>query len=118
MRPYEVAVILDASLDDNEIRTTTDGIVDFVKQKGGTPGRIERWGRRPFAYEMKHRTEGYYLFIEVTAEPSVLAELDRMLGLSDDVVRHRVIRLPDGGIPRREPRTRVEQEPAPAGASA
>ncbi|HWD24710.1 MAG TPA: 30S ribosomal protein S6, partial [Acidimicrobiales bacterium] len=94
MRPYEVAIILDASLDDTIIRQTTDGIIDFVKTKGGTPGRVDRWGRRAFAYEMKHKTEGYYLFVDVTAEPQVLADLDRMLVLSDDVIRHRVIRLP------------------------
>jgi len=113
MRPYEVAIILDASLDDTIIRQTTDGIIDFVKSKGGTPGRLDRWGRRAFAYEMKKRTEGYYLFMDVTAEPQVLADLDRMLTLSDDVVRHRVIRLPEGNFTRREVRAPREFAPAP-----
>jgi small subunit ribosomal protein S6 len=113
VRPYEVAVILDASLDDTIIRQTTDGIIEFVKSKGGTPGRVDRWGRRTFAYEMKHRTEGYYLFVDVTAEPQVLSDLDRMLTLSDDVVRHRVIRLPEGNFTRREVRTPREFTPAP-----
>lgn len=115
MRPYEVAIILDATLDDAIIRQTTDGIVDFVKSKGGTPGRIDRWGRRTFAYEMKKRTEGYYLFVDVTGEPAVLAELDRMLTLSDDVIRHRVIRLPEGNFTRREiraPREASQAQPA------
>ena len=113
MRPYEVAIILDASLDDTIIRQTTDGIIDFVKSKDGATGRIDRWGRRTFAYEMKKRTEGYYLFIDVTAEPQVLADLDRMLTLSDDVIRHRVIRLPDGNFTRREIRAPREFAPPP-----
>jgi len=113
VRPYEVAIILDASLDDTIIRQTTDGIIDFVKSKGGTPGRVDRWGRRSFAYEMKHKTEGYYLFVDVTAEPQVLADLDRMLVLSDDVVRHRVIRLPDGNFTRKEFRAPRESVPSP-----
>jgi small subunit ribosomal protein S6 len=95
VRPYEVVVIFDAALDENIIRETTDKIAEFVRSKGGTPGRIDRWGRRTFAYELKHRTEGYYVIIEAVAEPSVLAEVDRMLTLSDDVLRHRVIRQPD-----------------------
>ncbi len=118
MRPYEVAIILDASLDDTIIRQTTDGIIDFVKSKGGTPGRIDRWGRRAFAYEMKKKTEGYYLFVDVTAEVQVLNDLDRMLTLSDDVIRHRVIRLPEGNFTRREVRAPREATPAPEAAVA
>jgi small subunit ribosomal protein S6 len=117
LRPYEVAIILDATLDDAIIRQRTDGIVDFVKSKGGTAGRIDRWGRRTFAYEMKKRTEGYYLFVDVTGEPAVLADLDRMLTLSDDVIRHRVIRLPEGNFTRREiraPRESAQSPTAPA----
>jgi small subunit ribosomal protein S6 len=113
MRPYEVAIILDASLDDTIIRQTTDGIIDFVKSKGGTPGRVDRWGRRAFAYEMKKKTEGYYLFVDVTGEVEVLTDLDRMLTLSDDVIRHRVIRLPEGNFTRREVRAPREFAPAP-----
>ena len=95
MRPYEVAVIFDATLDESVVRETTDQIGEFIKSRGGTPGHIDRWGRRQFAYEMKHRNEGNYVFIEVVAEPTVLSELDRMLTLSDAVLRHRVIRQPD-----------------------
>ena len=112
MRPYEVAIILDASLDDTIIRQTTDGIIDFVKSKGGTPGRVDRWGRRAFAYEMKKRTEGYYLFVDVTGEPAAsYRSLDRMLTPSDDVLRHRVIRLPEGDFGRREVRSPREVAP-------
>ena len=57
--------------------------------------RAERWGRRTFAYELKHRSEGYYVLIEFTAEPTLVAELDRMLTLDDIVLRHKVIRQPD-----------------------
>ena len=98
MRPYEIVVIFDATLDENIIRETTDKIAEYVRSKGGTTGRIDRWGRRTFAYELKHRTEGYYVIIEATGEPAVLAEVDRMLSLSDDVVRHRVIRQPDRSV--------------------
>ena len=101
MRPYEVAVIFDATLDETVVRETTDKIGEFVKSRGGQPGKVDRRGRRQFAYEMDHRTEGNYVFIEVTAEPAVLAELDRMLTLSDDVLRHRVLRQPDHVAGRR-----------------
>jgi small subunit ribosomal protein S6 len=98
VRPYEIVVIFDATLEENIIRETTDKIAEYVRTKGGTTGRIDRWGKRTFAYELKHRTEGYYVIIEATAEPAVLAEVDRMLSLSDDVVRHRVLRQPDRSV--------------------
>ena len=101
MRPYEVAVIFDATLDESVVRETTDHIAEFVRTRGGTPGHIDRWGRRTFAYELKHRTEGNYVFLEINAEPPVVAELDRMLTLSDDVLRHRVIRRPEQVADRR-----------------
>lgn len=97
MRPYEIVIIFDVSLEENEIRDFTDRVVEHVRSRGGAPGRVDRWGRRAFAYELKHKTEGYYVFIETAAEPEVMAEVDRMLSLSDQVLRHRVIRQPDNG---------------------
>ena len=61
----------------------------------GATRRAERWGRRTFAYELKHRSEGYYVLIEFTAEPTLVADLDRMLTLDDIVLRHKVLRQPD-----------------------
>ena len=95
MRPYEVMVILDTSLEEDAIRATLDRATKVVAGGGGLVGRVERLGRRRFAYELHHRTEGYYAVVEITAQPAVIADLDRMLGLADEVVRHKVIRLPD-----------------------
>jgi small subunit ribosomal protein S6 len=95
MRPYEVMVILDAGLEEDGIRASIDRVTDLVSSRGGTPGKIDRWGKRRFAYELHHRWEGYYVLLEVTAEPMVLAEVDRMLSLADEVIRHKVIRLPE-----------------------
>ena len=95
MRPYEVMVIFDVGLEDGDINAGLDRITSLVRDRGGSPGRVERWGRRSFAYELKHRSEGYYVLIEFTAEPTLVAELDRMLTLDDIVLRHKVLRQPD-----------------------
>ncbi|MDA8286703.1 MAG: 30S ribosomal protein S6 [Actinomycetota bacterium] len=95
MRPYEVMVIFDVGLEEDVIRATIDRATQLVTAGGGTIGRVDRWGRRRFAYEVHHRSEGYYVVIEATAQPPVMADLHRMLGLADEVVRHKVIRLPD-----------------------
>ena len=95
MRPYEVMVIFDVGLEDGDINASIDRITSLVRDRGGSPGRTERWGRRTFAYELKHRSEGYYVLIEFTAEPTLVVDLDRMLTLDDIVLRHKVIRQPD-----------------------
>ena len=114
MRPYEVMVILNVGLDEDVIRAMVDRATDLIKAGGATVGRVDHWGRRRFAYEIKHHGEGYYVLIEATAEPAVMAELDRMLHLADEVIRHKVIRVPDKVAGRSRP-ARVEA-PVAAGA--
>jgi small subunit ribosomal protein S6 len=109
-------VILDAGLEDDVIRSVVDRAVELIRSRGGNPGRVDRWGKRRFAYEMRHRNEGFYVVIEATAEPAVMAELDRVLFLADEVLRHKVIRLPEGAAGR-VARPASSTEPVAAAAS-
>ena len=95
MRPYEVMIILDASLEEDAIRAVIDRATEVIRSRGGNLNRVDRWGKRRFAYELDHRWEGYYILLEITAEPAALTELARVLSLTDEVLRHKVIRLPD-----------------------
>jgi small subunit ribosomal protein S6 len=103
-------IILDAGLEEDAIRATVDRATQVLQAGGGTVGRVDRWGKRRFAYELHHKLEGYYVLVEASAEPAAIAELDRMLSLADDVIRHKAIRLPDKVAGR--------ARPAPAAASA
>lgn len=102
MRPYEVMLIFDAGLEEETIRAAIDRYVAFIRSHGGNPGRIDRWGKRRFAYELRHRWEGYYVVVEAMAEPAVMEELHRTLSLADELIRHKVVRVPDSvrGIAR------------------
>jgi small subunit ribosomal protein S6 len=117
MRPYEIMVILDAGQEEDAIRAIIDRSSKLIAAYGGTPGKVERWGKRRFAYEVLHKSEGYYVLMEATAEPAAMAELDRMLGLADEVVRHKVIRIPDK-VAGRAQRPVVAEAPPAAVASA
>lgn len=111
MRPYEVVIILDAGLEEEQIKAVLDRTVDAVKDGGGSPGKLDRWGKRRFAYELKHRWEGYYVLLECRAEPATMIALDRQLRLTDGVLRHKVIRVPDH-VAGRERRPLTVAEPA------
>ena len=113
MRPYEVMVILDAGLEEDAIRPVLDRVTQVLTANGASVVNTDRWGKRRFAYEVKHRWEGNYVILEIAAEPPAVAELDRVLFLADEVIRHKVIRLPAPGAGRS---TRPSAEPEPAAA--
>ena len=114
MRPYEVMVIFDAGQEEDAIRASVDRAVELIRSRGGEPGRVDRWGKRRFAFELKHRWEGYYVLMQATAEPAVMSELDRMFFLADEVLRHKVIRLPDAVAARMGGTAGSSTPPAPA----
>lgn len=105
MRHYEVMVILDAGLEEDAIRAVLDRATKSLTSNGATVGKVDRWGKRRFAYEVRHRSEGYYVLVDVMAEPAAVAEVDRMLGLADEVIRHKVIRLPEKAVTVRSARS-------------
>ncbi len=101
MRPYETMVIFDTAADERAVNGVLDHAVEALKAKDGTVDRVERWGRRTFAYEVLHKREGYYVIIELMADPPAVADMERVLVLADEVIRHKVVRLPDKVAGRR-----------------
>jgi len=101
MRHYEAVIIYDLSFEPQAIQAQLDKALGVVTSSGGSVGPIDRWGRRPFAYEVKHKNEGYYVIVNFAVDPEGLAALDRMLGLADEVLRHKLIRLPEKVVAQR-----------------
>ena len=105
MRPYEVMVIFDADLEEETIRSAVERSLVLIESKGAERGAIDWGGKRRLAYEVKHRFEGFYVVIQAKAEPAAMDELNRSLSLSDDVIRHKILRIPEqvygklGGTP-------------------
>jgi small subunit ribosomal protein S6 len=95
MRPYEVMAIFEATTEPTVIQGVLDRALDTIRSTGGNPGAIDRWGKRNFAYEVNHKREGYYVVVEFTSGTQTVADLDRMLGLADEVVRHKIVRMPE-----------------------
>ena len=73
---------------------------------------VDFWGRRRFAYEIDHKQEGYYSVLELLCEPGAMDPVERALRIADNVVRHKLIRLPDDEAERRG--MLVDGEPATA----
>jgi small subunit ribosomal protein S6 len=84
-----------------------------IATRGASVASTDRWGRRRFAYEIDHKTEGYYVVWEITSDGADLEALERSLRLADEVVRHKLVRLPDDEAARRG-LVGAQAEPAPA----
>lgn len=95
MKAYELLVILDASLDEEARAATMERIQSTITNDGGAIDSVDDWGKRRLAYEIDHRTEGDYSLIDFHTEPSAIAELNRVLGITDAVVRSMVVQRTD-----------------------
>jgi small subunit ribosomal protein S6 len=92
MREYEVMMILDAGLEEKDAKDAVDQFLNTLSTHGGKVTNVEHWGKRRFSYEIRHMTEGYYSVVRVEATPEQMDELSRVLGLADQVIRHKIVR--------------------------
>ena len=98
MRPYEVMVILEPALEESQVQAVINQSTEQLQAAGSTVNKVDKWGKRRFAYELAKRTEGFYVLLDVTSEPGPMQELDRTLRLADDVLRHKIVRIPDAAL--------------------
>jgi small subunit ribosomal protein S6 len=92
MRHYEVMVILDPDLEERTVAPSLETFLNVVKADGGSVDKVDIWGRRRLAYELKKKTEGIYAVLEMTCNPRAVQELDRQLNLNEAVLRTKVMR--------------------------
>lgn len=102
LRPYELMVIIDGGVDDSQAQGWIKTISEAIVSVGGSiHGRPHWWGRTQFAYPINKKPAGYYFVIECLAPGGALDDLERSLRIADDVVRHKLLRLPDAEAERR-----------------
>ena len=94
LRPYEVMIIIDADLEEETIRASVERWLQLIEEKGAERGHVDFWGKRRLAYEINRKTDGYYVVFQARSLPPAMVELHRVLSLADEVIRHKVLRIP------------------------
>ncbi|CAN1560883.1 RpsF Ribosomal protein S6 [Fimbriimonadaceae bacterium] len=89
-RKYEAFYIVRPDLTDAEVQKIADRFKDVVEQQGGVVESAAKWDKRKLAYEIDGLKEGNYILMNFEAGAAVPAELNRLMRISDDVIRHRV----------------------------
>jgi small subunit ribosomal protein S6 len=92
-------VIFHPAQEPEAVRSALDRFGSVISERGGSVSRVDTWGRRRLAYEIRHVKDGTYVVLQLQAETEAVSELDRVLSITDEVLRHKIVRLPDTGIP-------------------
>ncbi|HHV62844.1 MAG TPA: 30S ribosomal protein S6 [Firmicutes bacterium] len=92
MRDYEVMFILKPDLEEDATSAIVTKFEDLIKNGGGEIEKTDRWGKRRLAYEIDGFNEGYYVLIDFKAEAGVAGELERVLKITDGVIRFLITR--------------------------
>ncbi|MDX6665016.1 MAG: small subunit ribosomal protein [Solirubrobacteraceae bacterium] len=113
---YDLVLMLDVNADDARRAEITKTVEDAVT-KGGEVVNTQDWGPRALAYEIRHKKDAEYHLLQFHGTPELLAQLQRSLRITDEVVRFRIIKLAPGTPPppesRPEPRPGAVAEDAP-----
>ncbi len=88
---YEVALVLSVAGGDESVNALKEKFNDLIA-KNGTVENVDEWGKRRLAYPINDEAEGFYIFTTFTSEPTLPAELERIAGITEGVLRIMVIR--------------------------
>ena len=87
---YEVVYIIDPAFSEEETAATVAKFKDLAEQHGSAV-EVEEWGKRKLAYAINYKTEGYYVLMSFTSDPAFPKELDRILGITDGIMRSMIV---------------------------
>jgi small subunit ribosomal protein S6 len=99
LRDYEVLYIVRADLDDDKVQDIVKRVNTLIEKAGGSIERTNVWGKRKLAYEVKHQKEGSYILQDFEIAQDRIPELEAALKITEEVLRHLVVRKPEKPAP-------------------
>ena len=93
LRDYEMVIIISPELEDEKFGATIDKVSQFITERGGTISEVEQWGKRKLAYPIQRFMEGNYVLSRFKLKPAFGKELEANLQISEEVLRHLLIKL-------------------------
>lgn len=93
MSNYELCLVLNAKLEDEQRNEALEKVKAYITRFGGNVTKdIEEWGKKKFAYEINHMTEGYYYFIQFEGKTTTPGELENSVRIMENVVRFLIVK--------------------------
>jgi len=95
MRYYETLYIINPNLTEEDYRAVVAKFTDAVEKNKGVVTKVDEWGKKTLAYDIKKFDKGFYVLLQYCGEAGLTAELKRELGLDDRVLKYQTIKLSD-----------------------
>jgi small subunit ribosomal protein S6 len=93
LRDYELVLLVSPQVADDKVTGVVDKVTQFIAGRGGQMGAVNPWGRRRLAYHIKNFEEASYVLASFKMEPAHAKELESSLNISEDVIRHLLVKL-------------------------
>jgi len=107
MRYYETLYIINPSLAEEDYRAVVAKFTDAVEKNKGVVTKVDEWGKKTLAYDIKKFDKGYYVLLQYCGESGLTAEVKREMSLDDRILKYQTIKLSDNADPE-------ELKPKPA----
>lgn len=91
MRKYEVIFIV-KPLEEEPTNAVIEKFEKLITDNGGSIDKVDRWGKKRLAYEIKDSLDGYYCLFYITAAPAVINEVDRVMKITDEILKHMIVK--------------------------
>ncbi|MCI5836963.1 MAG: 30S ribosomal protein S6 [Veillonellaceae bacterium] len=88
---YEVMFIV-KSMEEEATEAIITRVQDLITRNGGTVNNLDRMGKKRLAYEVRKQTEGYYVLVEFSIEPAQIKEIDRVIKINENIIRHLIVK--------------------------
>lgn len=92
MNKYETVFIIDPSIESEDIEKVIEDTQNLISGSGGTVIRVDKWGKKRLAYEVKGNRDGYYVLVNFEAEPQFIQRLGRYYGLTEEIIKYMTLK--------------------------
>jgi small subunit ribosomal protein S6 len=92
MKKYEVMYIIRPNIDDESKKAVVERFNNVLTENGAEVSEVKEWGKRRLAYEINDFRDGYYMILHVMADSAAVQEFDRLAKISEDIIRHIVVK--------------------------
>ncbi len=92
MNKYELALVVNAKIEDDARLAALEAVKDLVTRFGGTITSVDDWGKKRLAYEIQKMKEGFYYFIQFESDSTVPNEIEQRIRIMENVIRYLCIR--------------------------
>lgn len=93
LQDYELVYILNPEMTDEALESRMNGISEFISGREGVVDAVDKWGKKKLSYPIKHFMEGNYVLTRFKMSPARCKELEASLRISEDVIRHLLIKV-------------------------